>query len=55
MQIVKIGADAGSVAGTIIFCLIVVIVVVAMIVVVVLGVYKYRTRRTKSSADSECF
>ena len=49
------GADAGSIAGTIITCLIVVIVVVAMIVVVVLGAYKYRTRSTKSSADSECF
>ena len=45
--------DAGSIAGTIVICVVVVIVVVVIIVIVVLGVYKYRTRSSKSSVHSE--
>ena len=50
-----IGANAGGIAGTVIICLVVVAVIVAVIALVVLAVYKYRTRSTKSSADSEGF
>ena len=48
-------ADPGGIAGTVVICLVVVVVIVAVIALVVLAVYKYRTRSTKSSADSECF